>query len=80
MEVNVLLFGIARDIAGSGKIKLKIDEKANVGNLMDSLKISYPKLAGLKSFMIAVNNEYAKEELKLHPNDEIAVIPPVSGG
>lgn len=74
------MFGIARDIAGSGNIKISLEDNANVGNLMDLLKDSYPKLSGLKSFLIAVNNEYAKEEVKLGPNDEIAVIPPVSGG
>jgi molybdopterin synthase sulfur carrier subunit len=40
----------------------------------------YPNLKGLKSLLIAVNNEYAEDSVELLESDEIALIPPVSGG
>jgi len=44
------------------------------------LKTNYPKLKDIKSLLVAVNSEYAESNLVLSENDEIALIPPVSGG
>lgn len=80
MKVNVLAFGIAKDIFGGSTISLELPEQGTTANLKQSLESSYPRLKQLVSYMVAVNNEYASDESLLTEKDEIAVIPPVSGG
>ena len=80
MEVNVLAFGIAKDIFGKSAIDVELANDANVSNLKFLLEREYPRLRQLKSYMIAVNNEYALDGDTIHERDERAVIPPVSGG
>jgi molybdopterin synthase sulfur carrier subunit len=80
MECEVLLFGVAREIVGSSKTMVKLESDGNVDDLMTSLKRSYPDFERLTSFVIAINNEYADSERKINDGDEVAVIPPVSGG
>lgn len=80
MEINVLAFGIAKDIFGTSSISLPLANDATVSNLKYLLEKQYPKLKQLKSYMVAVNDEYALDGDTLHERDEIAVIPPVSGG
>ncbi|MGB5370890.1 MAG: MoaD/ThiS family protein [Flavobacteriaceae bacterium] len=48
--------------------------------MRQSLKSTYPDLGRLSSIAVAVNSEYAKDDLVLQQGDEIAIIPPVSGG
>ncbi|MEL7118428.1 MAG: MoaD/ThiS family protein [Bacteroidota bacterium] len=81
MEVNLLAFGIAKDIIGGEKIKLYIkDENPSVLTLKKTLVEKYPAFEALASFAIAVNENYATDELSIAPSDEIVIIPPVSGG
>jgi len=76
--MRVLLFGIAKDIAGAPVITTSA--VADVAALKERLYAQYPPLRELRSLMIAVNKVYANDEQPLLPGDEIAVIPPVSGG
>lgn len=80
MEVNILLFGIAKDIVGSNKLKLLISEGGAVQELKNRLTEEYPGLLDLKSIAFAVNEEYVQDDYVLNVNDEIVIIPPVSGG
>ena len=80
MKLNLLLFGITKDIVGQSKLTHEVPEAATVPQLIDSLKQSYPEFENLSSMMVAVNNEYGQPHQVLHENDEIALIPPVSGG
>jgi len=80
MKINVLAFGIAKDIFGAPNISLELSNDASVSNLKYALEKEYPRLKQLASYMIAVNNEYALPEDGVRANDEIAIIPPVSGG
>jgi len=80
MKINILAFGIAKDIFGNSSISVEMTNDATVYNLKYSLEKQYPRLKQLASYMIAVNNEYALTEDTIHPSDEIAIIPPVSGG
>jgi len=80
MTVTVLAFGIAKEIFGASPIKIQLDNKATAGDLKTLLEVQYPRLKKLASFMIAVNNEYASPGDVIEEKDEIAVIPPVSGG
>lgn len=80
MQLNVLLFGITKEIVGQQKLRLQMPEPATVPQLLEKLHQDYPKLKELQSLMVAVNNEYGLAEQSLHESDEIALIPPVSGG
>jgi len=80
MKVNVLAFGIAKDIFGNSVIEIQLPENGTTLNLKQSLEEKYPRLRHLVSYMVAVNNEYAPDEGFLTEKDEIAIIPPVSGG
>ncbi|NNE77045.1 MAG: MoaD/ThiS family protein [Pricia sp.] len=80
--MEVLLFGIAKDIVGKSSFRFGGPEAVpkSVSELKESLKKTFPEFGKLSSLAIAVNNQYAEDETSLDQNDEIAVIPPVSGG
>lgn len=80
MQLNILLFGITKEIVGQQKLRFEVSEQANVSHLLESLKQAYPALENLDSMLVAVNNEYGQHNQLLHESDEIAIIPPVSGG
>ena len=81
MTVKVLAFGIAREIFGAPVIEINIgSERADVNGLKAILQQQYPRLQQLSSYMVALNNEYAKGGATIAASDEIAIIPPVSGG
>jgi sulfur-carrier protein len=76
---RVRAFGVAKEILG-GKETLIEMEGQTVASLRQDLMRNYPELAGLRSLLIAVNNVYADDLQSLSETDEIAIIPPVSGG
>lgn len=79
--MNVLLFGIAKDIVGAQKLVLDHSEKIKtVKDLTAFLNERYPEFQKLNSMAVAVNSTYAEMETLLNREDEIAIIPPVSGG
>jgi molybdopterin converting factor subunit 1 len=80
MKCRIKAFGISKEIVGSRLLELDIPEGYTVSDLKKELFEKYPKFQDLKSLYIALNNEYAKEDSKLKGDDEIALIPPVSGG
>jgi molybdopterin converting factor subunit 1 len=80
MKLKIALFGIAKEIVGRSELELTTADAQSVAGLMDQLRQQYPALRELTSFAVAVNSEYAAEDYRLHENDEIALIPPVSGG
>ena len=80
MEVHILLFGIAKDLAGKQKLELQLPERTTVADFKKILQDNYPELIELNSIAIAVNSEYADDSHVIHAHDEIALIPPVSGG
>ena len=80
MTINILAFGIAKEIMGGASISQILDAEATVAGLKDTLEIAYPKLRQLTSYAVAVNNEYASDDVVINQQDEIAIIPPVSGG
>ena len=77
--ISIKLFGITRDIVGQPilDIESKIE---NVAELKEFMISSYPRMEGLNSLMVAVNSEYAQDDVAIRSTDEIALIPPVSGG
>jgi molybdopterin synthase sulfur carrier subunit len=80
MEINILAFGIAKEIFGASTIGIELPAGANTATFKNLLEDKYPKLKQLASYMVAVNNEYAEDKLVITERDEVAIIPPVSGG
>ncbi len=80
MKLTIKAFGITREIIGGKETVLEFASGTTVSSLKAELEVQYPELKGLKSLFIAVNNKYEEEGAKLNENDEIALIPPVSGG
>jgi molybdopterin synthase sulfur carrier subunit len=79
--MEVMLFGIAREIVGKKTLTLKPEEKVNtVGELKSWLRTQYPRFQQLSSMAVAVDSEYANDEDALVSESEVALIPPVSGG
>ncbi|HET8735816.1 MAG TPA: MoaD/ThiS family protein [Pricia sp.] len=80
--MEVLLFGIARDIVGEGSFRFDAGESApgSVSDLKEKLKNIFPEFRKLSSLAVAVNSTYAEDGYRLKDGDEIAIIPPVSGG
>jgi molybdopterin synthase catalytic subunit len=72
---------MVRDIAGQQREAVELAEGSRLSDLYAELERRYPRLQGLrKSLALALNQEYAEAAAELHNNDEVALIPPVSGG
>jgi MoaE-MoaD fusion protein len=81
MQVRVLFFGIIRELAGKPSDSLDLPEGRSVADVIAHYQRQIPQLeALLPSTALAVNQQYASSDTKLNPNDEIALLPPVSGG
>lgn len=80
ITINILAFGICKEIIGSNVLAFKLPEHYTIQQLKTALENSYPKIKELASMMLAINKEYASPEQLIHDGDEIALIPPVSGG
>jgi MoaE-MoaD fusion protein len=77
VQVTVRLFAGLRDQAGTGEKTLEIQDDATVAAVWPALGLASDEPPGL---LYAVNKEYAKREQTLAEGDEVALIPPVSGG
>ena len=80
MIVQLLLFGITKDIIGKSPFTFEIQGENTAGNLLKQLIKQYPTLKELNSIAIAVNGNYSNTDTIVSSGDEIALIPPVSGG
>ena len=79
--VNVLLFGAAADRAGTRQIEVPVGGSTTLGELWPVLADRHPCLVPMRDTLaFAVNDEYARMDDLVSPGDEIAVLPPVSGG
>ena len=80
MKVYILAFGIVRDMVGGGMFVVDMPNICTVGELTERLMVLYPALMRLSTFTVAVNGEYALSATVIAEGDEVALIPPVSGG
>jgi molybdopterin converting factor subunit 1 len=82
MQVEVRLFGMMRERAGRNRLTLELDEEATVADALEELTSMHGlgELIARLPVRMAVNREYASEQTRLRPQDEIALVPPVSGG
>ena len=79
--IKVLLFGAAADRAGTKETELPVDEGVTLAELWLLLTEMHPDLVPMcDTLAFAVNGEYARGEDAVSPGDEVAVLPPVSGG
>ena len=79
--MEVLLFGVTREIVGAECLSIPSEAAVtNVAELRAWLAGCYPQFDGLSSLAIAVDQEYADDDQTLSGDEEIALIPPVSGG
>ena len=81
MELNVRLFALYRERAGTKEFALELPVGANVADLTDAVRERYPRLAPPEvKIVVAVNADYAEPEDVLNSGDDVCLIPPVSGG
>jgi molybdopterin converting factor subunit 1 len=81
MTVNIKLFAILRDRAGQSDLHLELPPGSTVAHAAQQLATSHPAIAPFISrIAFAVNQQYVPSTTVLQDNDELALIPPVSGG
>jgi molybdopterin converting factor subunit 1 len=81
VQIRVMLFAILRDAAGTGEVMLEISAGSKVSSVKEILAKEYPMLAKyLPRIAFAVNRSYVSADTELQEGDEVALIPPVSGG
>jgi MoaE-MoaD fusion protein len=81
MKIGVLFFGVLKDLVGRSGECIDLPEGARVGELLSYYARRAPPLeAMLPSLAISVNREYAEVDRALREGDEVALLPPVSGG
>ncbi|OYD06843.1 molybdopterin converting factor subunit 1 [Paludifilum halophilum] len=81
MQIRILFFAGVADTVGRRSARVELPDGAVVGQLMERLQERYPHASDIiRHSVIAVNQEYAESSQTLRESDEIALIPPVSGG
>lgn len=81
MTVRVRCFAAVREIVGVGELVVELPDGSTLDQLIHQLQSQFPKLQVLAgSLLFSVNREYAPADTRLAAGDEVAFIPPVSGG
>jgi molybdopterin synthase catalytic subunit len=81
MKVRVLYFGQLRELAGKREEQVEIEEGATVQRLFDQIAIEFTELRNFDDVIaIGVNQAFARRNQVLRDSDEVAMLPPVSGG
>jgi molybdopterin converting factor subunit 1 len=81
MRVTVRLFARLRDLTGSGELIREVPPDATARQVWEDLVLEWPALREYeKTISVAVNTEYARMNAAVNEGDEIAFMPPVSGG
>jgi molybdopterin converting factor subunit 1 len=81
MRVTIRLFARLRDLAGAGELVRDVPDQATVQTVWNALTREMPSLVEYERTMsVAVNAEYSRMAAAVHEGDEVAFLPPVSGG
>ena len=80
MKIQVLAFGIAKDIIKNNALEMEVKDGISIVALKSLLCDLYPEFEQLRSINIAVNADYQDDDFILSEKDEIVILPPVSGG
>jgi molybdopterin converting factor subunit 1 len=79
MRIKVLFFASFREIVGTNSMELELDDGGTTANVFATICEQYPLLQQ-GSVAIAVNKSYITDTVKLKDGDEVALLPPISGG
>jgi molybdopterin synthase catalytic subunit len=77
--VHVRLFASYREAAGAARLDVPLTDGARVADLLEVIAASVPSVLSTRG-LVAINHTYVDAEALLHDGDEVALIPPVSGG
>ena len=80
MKLKILAFGITKDILGGAEKEIELTDEITVKGLKTKLESEFTELKRLRSYFIAVDDEYAEDDQVIISTNEVAIIPPVSGG
>lgn len=81
MRVHILFFGMLKDITGLTRDQADLPDGATLSSVFDHYAARFPKLIELKgSIVLAHNQQFASRDTGLNDGDEVAFLPPVSGG
>lgn len=81
MKIRIRLFASFREAVGGGTLNWDAPEGETVSDVVAALRAAYPGLGpASERALLAVNQEYVGAEYRLRDGDELALIPPVSGG
>ncbi|MFY3739695.1 MAG: molybdopterin converting factor subunit 1 [Candidatus Nitrosomirales archaeon] len=78
-SVKVKLFASSRELVGENEVRISLADKTTVGNLRKKIVEMYPALSKI-TFVVAVNHKVSDDSAVINSSDEVAVLPPVSGG
>lgn len=79
--MNILVFAGLAEAVGAAAIRLDVELPASVADVKKVFAEAYPEAAGLlASCFAAINHAYANDDAVIRPGDEVALLPPVSGG
>ena len=81
MHVTVRLFARLRELAGASELRREVPDGSTALDVWNGLSADFPALADYtKAISVAVNEEYSRLAARVRDGDEIAFLPPVSGG
>lgn len=78
--VKIKLFAMCRELIGKDQITLKLKNQMTVADIRKKILKLYPVLSGRTQFVVAVNYVIVDEITHISEKDEVAILPPVSGG
>lgn len=81
MKIKVKFFASYREALGKDQIDVETEEETNISGLLNIIKRDHPELGNLiEPVIVSVNREYASYDTIIKEGDEVALLPPVSGG
>ena len=81
MLVKVKCFAWAYEVTGTDEIEVEMKESAKVSDLREILSQKFPEFSGrMESIAVSINQEFVGEGAIISSSDEVALIPPISGG
>ncbi|XVE99290.1 hypothetical protein REPUB_Repub03eG0185800 [Reevesia pubescens] len=81
VEIKVLFFAKARDITGLTELLLEVSSGATTQDCLNKLVAKFPNLEQIRGcIVLALNEEYTNESAVVKDKDQLAIVPPISGG